>query len=80
VAAVLDWLQATGMAPSAIGLTVSVMTGVPLFAPRALAASANPIFQTKMALIAATAALPNPEREIHQMSDILGRLQSTAAQ
>lgn len=40
----------------ALGLLISVVTGVPLFAPRALAASANPVFQAKMALLAAAAA------------------------
>lgn len=40
----------------ALGLLISVATGVPLFAPRALAASANPIFQTKMALLVTAAA------------------------
>lgn len=37
----------------AVGLAISVATGVLLFGPRATAASANSIFQTKMALLAA---------------------------
>ena len=37
----------------AIGLLLSVATGVLLFAPRATVASANPIFRTKMLLLAA---------------------------
>ena len=37
----------------ALGLTVSVVTGVLLFGPRATVASGNSIFQTKMALLLA---------------------------
>jgi hypothetical protein len=37
----------------ALGLTVSVVTGVLLFGPRATVASGNSIFQTKMALLVA---------------------------
>jgi hypothetical protein len=37
----------------AVGLTISVLTGVFLFAPRATAASVNWIFQLKMALLMA---------------------------
>lgn len=36
----------------AVGLLISVATGALLFAPRATVASGNPIFQTKMALLA----------------------------
>ena len=36
----------------ALGLVISVVTGVLLFAPRAIVASANPIFQIKMLLLA----------------------------
>ena len=39
----------------ALGLLISVATGVLLFAPRAIVASGNPIFQTKMALLASAA-------------------------
>lgn len=39
----------------AIGLTISVVTGLLLFAPRASNASANRIFQTKMLLLATAA-------------------------
>ena len=37
----------------ALGLAISALTGVLLFAPRATAASVNGIFQTKMLLLAA---------------------------
>lgn len=37
----------------ALGLTISALTGVLLFAPRATVASVNGIFQTKMLLLAA---------------------------
>ena len=40
----------------AVGLTISVATGVLLFAPRALVASGNRIFQIKMLLLASAAA------------------------
>jgi hypothetical protein len=40
----------------AVGLLVSIATGALLFAPRATVASANPIFQIKMLLLASAAA------------------------
>ena len=40
----------------AVGLVISVATGALLFGPRASVASANSIFQTKMALLAAAVA------------------------
>ena len=39
----------------ALGLVISIATGVLLFAPRATVASANPIFQIKMLLLASAA-------------------------
>jgi hypothetical protein len=39
----------------AIGLLLSIATGVLLFAPRALTASVNPTFQTKMLLLVSAA-------------------------
>ena len=40
----------------AVGLTISIATGLLLFAPRAIAASDNRIFQIKMLLLASAAA------------------------
>jgi hypothetical protein len=40
----------------AVGLAISALTGVLLFGPRATVASANSIFQMKMALLAAAVA------------------------
>lgn len=39
-----------------VGLTISLLTGALLFAPRATAASVNGIFQAKMALLIAASA------------------------
>ena len=41
----------------AVGLAISALTGLLLFGPRATAASANSIFQTKMALLVAAVAI-----------------------
>ena len=40
----------------AVGLAISVLTGMLLFGPRATVASVNSIFQTKMALLVAASA------------------------